>query len=220
MTRLIISLCLLAAPHFLFSNAGKYDFEWSEGKVTLTDGKTVEGNVFYDYQNGVVAFQQKGLIKAYTAKSIASFYYFDKKLNTHRYYKSYSFQNEYHYSSTLFFELIIDGDIALVRREKRNVNFNLIRSKDPSSYYSKFNSYFDYWVVLGGQFVDGDTFKRHAFPILKENFDIEEKEHINTRDLQLNLMGDLIVIVEYFSFLAEEERGYAHLMRASASARR
>jgi hypothetical protein len=69
------------------------DVEWSEGAISLTDGKNLQGLLKYNSKTGVLAFESGSISKSFTARTVINFTFFDVHLNKNRSFISVDYQN-------------------------------------------------------------------------------------------------------------------------------
>ncbi len=113
-TILLFSLCTS-----IFAQKFPQDY-WHEGELTLFSGEILTGLIKYDLEkeNVQVTLSSNGAVKTYSSRNIESFEFIDAVLRIRRSFFALPFQKTINYESPMFFELLTDGEIALLNREK------------------------------------------------------------------------------------------------------
>jgi hypothetical protein len=92
---------------------------WHEGEVTLFDEQNFQGRIKYNLEkdNVQVTLASNGSVKTYSSRNVESFEFIDAVIRIKRSFFTLPFQKTNGYESPMFFELLTDGDIALLNRE-------------------------------------------------------------------------------------------------------
>jgi hypothetical protein len=100
--------------------AQRFAFEfWHTGKIILLTGDTLKGLVKYDLQQDVVQYTvQERTVEVYTARKVLYFEIFDETVEKQRVFYALPFSNASGYKSPMFFELLEDGKMTLLARER------------------------------------------------------------------------------------------------------
>jgi hypothetical protein len=148
---------LLIAGLVLFFNKGiaqvfPFDF-WHDGKVVLESGDTLAGVLKYDL-NDLLQVKHHNRLESFSARKVLFFEIFDQTYKRYRQFYSLPFALEGQYRTPVFFELLNEGKLTVLTRER--VEY---RSYSSPYYYSSFYSR----PVLV-----------NVFYLLKENGNIEQ----------------------------------------------
>lgn len=189
---------------FVISNSvhAQWAFElWHEGRVVLETGDTLRGQVKYDLQQDLIQFQnKKETVEALTARKVVFCEIFDKTVGQYRQFYSIPYSTTSGYKTPVFFELIGEGKLTVLCRER-------LESQTSSSPY--------YY---------GSTYSRtvlvNKYYLLKENMEITEmstrkadflhllgkhaedmNDYMKDNKLKLDDKQDLIKIVNYYNSL-------------------
>jgi hypothetical protein len=102
----------------VFSQNFPHDY-WHEGELTLFSGENLVGRIKYDLEkdNIQITLSSNGTVKTYSSRNVESFEFIDAVLRIRRSFFSLPFQKTAGYESPMFFELLTDGEVALLNRE-------------------------------------------------------------------------------------------------------
>ena len=116
MKGLLIVFCLLVGYAL---HAQQYAFEfWHEGKIVLESGDTLKGNVKYDMQSDLLQIEINKRYDSYTARKVLFFEIFDQTVKNYRQFYSLPYSVGGSYKAPIFFELLTEGKITLLSRER------------------------------------------------------------------------------------------------------
>ena len=116
--RYIFSILFLS---IIISTATAQDFPSEllhEGKVTLANGDTLSGNIKYDMENDLIQIVYKGTIQTYSARKLMYFTIYDNTVDMFRTFYSIPYEIERNYERPLLFEVLYEGKLSLLAREK------------------------------------------------------------------------------------------------------
>ena len=149
---------LLALLWILFAlplSAQEYAFElWHDGKIVLETGDTLKGKIKYDMQNDLLQFEVNKHFESYSARKVVFFEIFDSTIKNYRQFYSLPFSTAGSYKAPIFFELMAEGKLTLLARERLEY-----RTYNSSFYYN--NTYSRLVLV-------------NRFYLLRENGRIDE----------------------------------------------
>lgn len=123
---------------FLFVIAGAqaqsfpFDF-WHDGKVVLESGDTLRGVLKYDLSD-LLQVKHDNRLESFSARKVLFFEIFDNVYKRYRTFYSLPFALENQYKTPVFFELLNEGKLTVLTREK-------LEYKSYSSPYSYYGSY-------------------------------------------------------------------------------
>lgn len=135
--------------------AQQYAFElWHEGKIVLESGDTLKGQVKYDLQTDLLQYEANKKFESFTARKVLFFEIFDQTVKTYRQFYSLPYSTTAAYKAPVFFELLAEGKMTLLSRERLEY-----RTYNTGFY---FNSTYTRMVLVD------------RYYLLKENGEIEE----------------------------------------------
>lgn len=174
-----------------------------KGWLVTEDQDTVRGDVKYDLENNAVQVMvSKRKVNTYSSKKILYFEIFDNILKTYRQFYAIPYQIESNYKVPILFEVLYEGKISLLVREK------IIITTDPysQSYFNRTGvtreqlSYVYYFVDTEGEMEMYTGKKNHLFEILNKNSN-QMKEYIKSNKLKTDQMRDLVRITAFYNSL-------------------
>ncbi len=161
-----------------FAQAQQYPFEfWHEGKIVLETGDTLKGQVKYDLQSDLLQFESNKRFESYTARKVLFFEIFDGTVKNYRQFYSLPYSTAGEYKAPVFFELLAEGKLTLLSRERLE-----FRTYNSGFYY--YNTYTRMVLV-------------NKYFLLRENGQIEE--YLGKKSDWLELMGNKAEDVEKYA---------------------
>lgn len=193
-------VCLVLVITSLSAKA-QWAFElWHEGKVVLATGDTLRGQVKYDLQQDIIQFTDKrGTVEAFSARKVLFCEIFDTTVGSYRQFYSLPYTATSGYRTPVFFELIAEGKLTVLSREK-------LENQTTTSpyYYGSFsrtvlvNKYF--MLKENGDIVDFSTRKNDFLQLVGRHGDIMNG-FMKDNKLQLDDKKELAQIINYYNSL-------------------
>jgi|GEM_PF-3862101 len=200
--KVLLSLIIFSLS-FLSIDA-KDKTKWYSGKILLENESEVAGEVSYNYKHGVIMLKDEdGTTKAFSAKQTQYFEYFDEVMQVPRRYISLPFFTGKNYSNKMFFELIMDGEISVFRKEKKNINLEFIQQHDNDN-FTRYHASFDYYFFNDGSFVPLKDFTKKLYPKLSAGFPNKIEEFISDNSLNVASGIHAILVIDYYNSLVDE----------------
>lgn len=113
-TLVLFLVCFSAA-----ASAQQFPFDfWHEGKIVLETSDTLRGLVKYDLQNDLLQLKIKNQLESYTARKVLFFEIFDQSAKRYRQFYSLPYSQNNTYNTPTFFELVAEGKLTVLTREK------------------------------------------------------------------------------------------------------
>ncbi|MEO9967255.1 MAG: hypothetical protein ABJF11_15760 [Reichenbachiella sp.] len=170
----------------------------------VTDSQdTVRGDLKYDMEsNAVQIIVEKERVNTYSSKKILYFEIYDSILKAYRQFYAIPYQVESNYKVPILFEVLYEGKISLLVREK------IVITTDPYS-QAYFNgpsatserlSFTYYFVDTEGKMVMYNGKKNHLFEILDKN-SAKVKEYVKSNKLKTDEMRDIVRITAFYNSL-------------------
>jgi len=117
-----------------------------EGYLVTSEKDSAKGNLKYDLENNNVTLINKGKTYSFSSQNVFYFEIFDRILNNYRQFYSIPHKVNFNYKIPVFFEVVYEGKVSLLRRERivsRTVNAssaywgggNAVRKVIEYSYY-------------------------------------------------------------------------------------
>lgn len=203
----IKSLVLVFLLNFAAWIACAQDFPsrlWHEGWVVTAKQDTLYGKVKYNLETDIVQLLvTDAVVKTYNSKKVIYFEIFDSTIGNYRQFYSIPYKIRTDYKAATFFEVLYEGALTLLVREK------IILDADPYSqsyYYSgptptrERLSYTYYFVDIKGKMVEYTGRKNELYTILDKHTDAL-KDYVRSNNLKLDKMRDLVRITAFYNSL-------------------
>lgn len=177
-----------------------------EGKVTLANGDTLSGNIKYDMENDLIQIVYKGTIQTYSARKLMYFTIYDNTVDMYRTFYSIPYEIEPNYERPLLFEVLYEGKLSLLAREK------IVTETVPQYSYAYRSSvnmtrtkldYEFFFLDQKGNFVKYDLKKPMLYDIMSRK-EPQIKNYIKKNKLKTDSRRDLVRITAYYNALIEE----------------
>ncbi|MDO1448930.1 hypothetical protein Q0590_21815 [Rhodocytophaga aerolata] len=188
----------------MHSFAQELDKEWFSGKIYLVNGGMIEGLLQVDLQKDFILVKKANRLQTFNAQQVEYVDYVDHVESRIRSYYSLIHRVK-HREKHMFFELLKQGDVSLLSREKYVTDYgNLNRS-----FYSSSRSRNEpvpkeeYYILDKNnrlQLFTGE--KNQLLTIMQDNHKAMEK-FISSEKLQMDRRVDLLKIFYYYHHLKE-----------------
>jgi hypothetical protein len=198
MKRVLFIVCILSS---LYAEAQKWPFElWHEGKIVLATGDTIKGLVKYDLQQDLLQYNdRKNNIEAYTARKVLFFEIFDNTVSRYRQFYALPFNSTPGYKAPVFFELLEEGKMTLLTRERLEY-----RTYSSPYYYGSYSRlvmiYSFYLLEENGNIVEFVGKKSDLLEKMGRKSEIVEK-YMRENRLKIEEREDFARIVSYYNSL-------------------
>jgi hypothetical protein len=201
-----IQVLLLAISIVWFRAVHAKEANWYTGTIKLLSNQTMEGEVSYNPEADVVQFKGKGIVKAFSARSIQSFGYFDTDMNMFRRFLALSYKTRPTYQTKMFFEIVLTGHMYLVRRKNNSMDFlsssSFSQGSESEKFYDTING-FTYYVYSGHQFINIKKFRKEIWPSMQAEFGEELKAFIRENHINKHLSTGKFRIINYYNTLKD-----------------
>lgn len=185
------------------SSDAKDKTKWYSGKILLENESEIAGEISYNYKHGVIMLKDEdGTTKAFSAKQTQYFEYFDEVMQVPRRYISLPFFTGKSYSNKMFFELIMDGEISVFRKEKKNINLEFIQQHDNDN-FTRYHASFDYYFFNDGSFISLKEFPDKLYPKLSTGFPNKIEEFISDNSLNVASGIHAILVIDFYNSLVD-----------------
>ena len=183
---------------------------WHPGQLVTKDSDTIKGNLKYDFDNQSIQLDDGKTLKAYNVNNLYFFEIFDETINDYRQFYSLLYEISYNYRVPVLFEMVIEGELSLLLREKivaESVSNNYFpsyysysmipRYQNNYSYINKIK--YDYFFLNPkGKIYKFSGKKRELFQIMDKKSK-EIKEYFNDKKINLKKMVDIVKVTNYYN---------------------
>lgn len=184
----------------VYANNPDHSQAWSEGEVVLMSGEKIEGLINIDYKLDIVQCKrQNGSIMAFSPVKVSHFSFFDQEIKNRRFFAAINFENRYDYEHKSFFEVIINGELSVLRKGKY-VKRVPVRDGTSNHYNVKTIVHHNYYVFTNDEQKRIRNFRKDVLPMMEEH---EEKlaRYIKKHKLNVNELVDQLMVVNYYNYL-------------------
>jgi hypothetical protein len=202
-------LCLwigLLNIYAFFGQTSVTQNEWQKGELVLTEGDTLVGEISFQLQNNMVQIQVDNTVKTFSARQVHHFQV--RGAESYHLYYALPFAVESNYKVPVLFELLLEGPISLLCREKV-----VQESISVYDYYSRTNYYYPrtriiqnfYFGFVNGNIKQYMGSKQDLFYLLKDH-QSEVKKFIQESRLRYDNRNDLTDIISFYNSLQPNSR--------------
>jgi hypothetical protein len=184
---------------------------WYDGKIVLDTEDTLAGNIRFDLADNLLQLETGGVSKAYSARNVISFEIFDEVNQVKRHYYALPYGMTTNYKVPVFFELLTQGELTLLCREKLVTETMPMYGYNPygygygmgrPGYYNTRNRIaFDFFFGYPNGNIKPFLGNKKDFFYLVKDHQQDIKDFIRERKLRYNEREDLTKIVSYYNYL-------------------
>ena len=176
---------------------------WHQGKVFLNNGEVVSGPVKYNLNLNSLNVDMKSTILTFSSKKVVRFQLMDKKSKRLRYFYSLPFALTGDYKVPIFFEVLHEGKLSLMCREKVAIEtiypYSNYRSRSLTRPVLSYDFYYLRSNVLKAY---TDRNNQLLKVIMKDKAD-EIKKFMRKNRLKDDKRDDLALIFKYYNELVD-----------------
>ncbi|MFY0685624.1 MAG: hypothetical protein JXQ90_00590 [Cyclobacteriaceae bacterium] len=175
--------------------------EWHNGFLVTQEGDTVRGKIKYDMETNSLQMASRGSLKAYSSYNIFFFEIFDEIYKNYRQFYTLPFQYRSNYETPILFEVLYEGELSLLAREKVVRETTSIGS---NGFYPNYNvtqnvlQYDFFFVNKSGKITYYQGSKAEILDIMSRKRD-QIKKFIKKNRLKTDELKDLIRITSFYS---------------------
>jgi hypothetical protein len=163
-----------------------YADDWQQGTVVLKSNRTLKGEIAVKFDYDVVLFRLANEVMVFPAHKIESFYIYDASEERGHQFVSIEFVRG---AATFhqFFELLIAGDVSLLRRQHvvwYSIHFDEVE--------------YDYYVKREDKLIALSKFRRQVYPDMVKSSD-SLLSFVRENKLNPNKSADVIRIIDHFN---------------------
>ena len=174
---------------------------WHDGKMVLVEEDTLVGKLKYDMTQDIVQVQVNDKMYTYGASKIFYFDIFDETVDYYRQFYTLPYGLISNYKVPVIFEVLIEGNITLLSREKIILKSSQINSAymySPSSYNREVLTYEYFFLDRKGNITEYTLKKKSLFAALGKR-EQQVSKFIRTNGLRIDRRSDLIRIISFYN---------------------
>lgn len=171
-----------------------------EGFLVTSEKDTLKGDLKYDLEANVLTAVAAGRTMSFSSQKIFYFEIFDKIMNNYRQFYSIPYNVNFDYKIPIFFEVVYEGKLSLLRREQI-----VVRSVNASSAYWGGGSVRQQVIEYSYFFLDDKgkiTFfngkKKDLFRFMSKK-QSEVRQFIKQNRLETDRSSDLVRITAFYN---------------------
>ena len=172
-----------------------------EGSLVLMDGDSLIGNIKYDLDNDLVIIKQNDdQIRTYSARKILFFEIYDELNESYRTFYSLPYNVQPNYKVPIIFEVLHEGKLTLLGREK------IVQETIPNpsiygtaNYYTEMRLMYDYFFLDSKGNIERYLLRKKDLFFIMRKRGHEVKRFMKKNKLRHDRKNDLIKIVEFYN---------------------
>jgi len=171
---------------------------WHDGKLVLESGDTIKGTIKYDLQD-LLQVKHNGRLESFSARKVVFFEIFDQSYKRYRTFYSLPFSPTGGYKTPIFFEVLTEGKITVLTREKieyRSYSSPFFYSGGYSSRLVLVNMYF---LLKENGTIEQFSGKRSDWYDLMGNRQNEVHDYAKENHLDMDRKYDLKRVIDYYN---------------------
>jgi len=175
---------------------------WHSGKLVTDDNQEYSGKIKYNMETDLVQLMMDGVTKTYSARTLVYFEILDAISNNYRVFYSIPFETTKGYKTPVIFEVLLEGHLTLLAREK------IVNETTPISPYS-LGVYSRRVLDFTYYFLDQKGNTTQYFEKKKDLLNIFSKksalikEYMKKNNLDYRKRADLIKITAYYNSILD-----------------
>jgi hypothetical protein len=176
---------------------------WHSGKMVTIEGDTLKGLIKYNLDLDLIQIQvRNGRLKTYSAKKLYYFEIFDETVDNFRYFYSLPFAQDSNYEVPMLFEVIHEGKMSLLSREKIVTETFSQYSYYSPSYVTRQTLGYDFYFLKEGSVLKQYFAKKNELEsVFMKDRANEVSEFIKANRLEVDEKADLLRIVYFYNSL-------------------
>jgi hypothetical protein len=189
-----------------------FPFElWHDGKIILDTGDTLRGTVKYDLQD-LLQIKHNQRLESFSARKVLLFEIFDQTYRRYRQFYSLPYSENGSYKTPVFFEVITEGKITVLAREKVEIRSN---NYSPYSSYPGMYPRYNYGsrrVLVNTYFLLKENGNIESFSGRKNDwYDLmgnranDVHDYVKENNLSFDKKYDIKLIIEYYNSFFERK---------------
>lgn len=207
-----LTLATLIVLFFVFSvQARDPEPVWRSGNLVLWNNTILEGDVSYNWAAELVSFRQPdGRIHTFSANQVSQFGWFDYTQSKQRNFVSLVKPADKERNSQVFFEVCMDGSLAVVRRFRRphgllkRVFSHPAHSTDRPT-LAQNTELFDYYVYDAGRLLELERFYTDIYLPLMTAYDEQLHHFVAKHNINDRFLLGRLVVISHYNWLVQQD---------------
>ena len=156
---------------------------WHPGLLVTNEGDSIKGDLKYDFENQSIQLDNGKTLKAYNVNNLYFFEIYDETIRDYRQFYSLMYEVGYNYSVPVLFEIVIEGKLSLLLRERivaESISNNYFPSYYSYSMMPRFNNNYSYinkvkydyfFLENSGKIIKFNGKKRDIFSVMSDKIE-------------------------------------------------
>lgn len=179
---------------------------WHKGFLVHEEGDTLTGELKYNLETDLLQLKVNEVIKTYTARNVLYFQLFDENFGSYRDFYSLPYATSPNYETLLFFEVLSEGDLTLLSRERViTETVNQMNNSFNSMTYNRRRIVYDYYFVQNKEKIVDYTKKKKDLVKLMQRRGQEVKAFMKEKRIDADRRSDLIEVTSFYNSLIREQ---------------
>lgn len=204
-TTLIVLFCVFSVL------ASHPEPAWRSGHLQLWNNTILEGDVSYNWSAELVSFRQPdGRIHTFSANQVSRFSWFDYTQSKQRNFVSLVKPVDKDRVNQVFFEVCMDGSLAVVRRLRRphgllkRIFSHPAHSTDRPT-LAQNTELFDYYVFDAGRLLEMERFHTDIYLPLMTAYDEQLHSFVAKHNINDRLLLGRLVVISHYNWLVQQD---------------
>lgn len=177
---------------------------WHKGYAVLLKGDTVKGEIKYDLENNLIQVKTKKRLGTFSARKLLFFEFQDAISQNFRLFYALPYFTSASYSTPVLFEIMVEGPVSLLVREKLKTETINTSPYYPSMNYNRVVLDHDiYFLDLKGGIMKFSGKKNDAYKYFQRK-EVMIRDYAKVNRLDPSELPDLIRITSYYNKLIEQ----------------
>ncbi len=175
---------------------------WHEGRMVTFEKDTLRGQLKYNVEANTLQIQvSRNIVKSFSSNKVLFFEFYDKSVNNYRQFYSLPYRVSQDFKTPIFFEVLYEGALTLLVREKIVIRTNPNVRLQTRGLYSPIEQlvYTYYFVDKKGNMKEYRSGKKVDFyPIFIKNNDMVRK-FVKKNHLRVDRLRDIVRVVAFYN---------------------
>lgn len=184
---------------------------WQTGHLLLWDKAVLEGDLSYNWAAEMVSLRQPdGRIRTFSANQVSEFGWFDYSQHKQRNFVALAKNLDKDRVSQSFFEICMDGSLAVVRKLRTRHGFlkrlfsHPVYSNDQPT-LTQNTEHFDYFVYDAGRLLAMNRFYIDIYDPLMRGYERELRRYVLAHNIDDRTLPGRLVLIDHYNWLMQND---------------
>ncbi|GAB3992935.1 hypothetical protein GCM10028807_26920 [Spirosoma daeguense] len=212
---MFITITLIVFFSVYFAHAALPKPIWQSGKIVLQDNTVLEGDLVYNWLVETVQLRQPdGRIRLFTTYQVRQFSWFDIELNKRRDFMALTNAASKETETSRFYEVIMDGPLAVVRKLKRPRGLWKRAISHPIHFNDQVTlaqntDLFDYYVHDAGKLLSLDRYYTDVYKPLMTTYAQQIQQYTIGHNINDRVLLGRLLLISHYNTLVEQSSSTA-----------